>query len=245
MINYRFIQYEIVDSTNSEIKRLCHQGADEGTVVVAASQTLGRGRLGRRWISPPGNLYFTILLKPKVLPHILSQLSLVAGIALAKTIQHYITDKNQVSLKWPNDVLVNKQKIAGILVETDIDNSFIEGTPCYLGVGVNIESSPELTVYPATSFKNLTEQTPDTSEFLKSFNVNFDTAYTIWMQSGFSSLKQEWLSFAHGLGEVAVATSSRNGQISGEFITLTDEGGICLVDVDGKNHIITSSEVTF
>lgn len=245
MINYQFIHYELVDSTNSEVKRLCHQGACEGTVVVAASQTAGRGRLGRRWVSPPGNLYFTLLLKPKVPLDVLSQLSLVAGIALAKTIQCYIKDKSHVSLKWPNDVLVNKQKIAGILVETDIDSSFTEGTPCYLGIGVNMENSPELTVYPATSFKSFMNPPPDASEFLGNFKANFNTAYSAWLESGFRSLKQEWLSFAHGLGDVAVATSSRDGQVSGKFVTITDAGSICLVDGDGKEHIITSSEVTF
>lgn len=245
MIDYQFIHYESVDSTNSEVKRLSHQGAGEGTVAIAASQTAGRGRLGRRWISPSGNLYFTILLKPKVSLEVLSQLSLVAGIALAKAIQTYITDKNSVSLKWPNDILVNKQKIAGVLVETDIDSCFTAATPCYLGVGINIESSPELTVYPATSFKNLVDPVPNASELLESFTTSFNTAYGLWLETGFPSLKQEWLSFAHALGEVAVATSSKVGQVIGKFHTITDEGGICLVDSEGKEHIITSSEVTF
>lgn len=245
MITYNFIHYESVDSTNSEIKRLCHQGACEGTVVIAASQTAGRGRLGRRWISPPGNLYFTILLKPRIPLDILSQLSLVTGIALAKTIQYYINKSAPVSLKWPNDIMINRQKVAGILIETDIDVPFSEGIPCYLGIGVNIENSPDLTVYPAISLKDIVAPAPTASEFLENFTEEFNSVYSMWLKSGFMSLKEEWLSFAHGLGEIAVATSGKDGQITGKFITISDAGSMCLVDEEGKEHIISSSEVTF
>lgn len=245
MTMYHFVHYDSVDSTNSEMKRLCHQGACEKTVVVAKSQTAGRGRLGRRWISPPGNLYFTVLLKPHISLDVLSQLSLVAGIALAKTIQYYTAENASVTLKWPNDVLINKQKIAGVLIETDIDVPFSQGTPCYLGIGVNMKNCPDLTAYPTISLKDIMNCIPETSAFLRNFTTIFDSAYRMWLKFGFMALKEEWLMFAHGLGETAVATSGKDGQIAGKFITLTDEGAICLVDKSGKEHIISSSEVTF
>lgn len=245
MIDYQFVYYESIDSTNSEAKRLCHQGSPEGTVVIAKTQTTGRGRLGRRWISPTGNLYFTMLLKPQVPIEVLSQLSLVAGIALARVVQHYIAGRAIISLKWPNDVLINQQKVAGILVETDIDSYLVQETPCYLGIGVNIQSAPELTVYPATSLKDIAGLMPQSQEFLQYYVNNFNALYIIWQQEGFAALKDEWLSFATGLGDVVQATSSRYGQVSGQFKTITDDGGLLLIDQEGNNHIISSSEVTF
>lgn len=245
MIAYQFVYYDSIDSTNSEAKRLCHQGSPEGTVVIAKTQTAGRGRLGRRWISPLGNLYFTMVLKPYVPIEALSQLSLVAGLALAKVIQHYIVGRAIVSLKWPNDVLINQQKVAGILVETDIDSHLTQGTPCYLGIGVNMQSAPELTVYSATSLKDIVSLLPQPQEFLQHYIDNFNALYIIWQQEGFAVLKDEWLSFANGLGDVVQAISGRYGQISGQFKTITDDGGLLLVDPEGNNHVISSSEVTF
>lgn len=249
MIQYQFNSYESIDSTNTEIKRLCHQGAVEGTLVVAKTQTAGRGRLGRRWISPPGNLYFSILLKPKVLLEILSQLSLVAGLALAQTIHSYTKEnkekKGKVTLKWPNDVLLNRQKIAGILVETDIDQCLIEGIPCYLGIGVNMENAPELTAYPATCFKDFLDPFPNTDEFLQSYLKRFNDVYLMWQEQGFSVLKEDWLKFAHGLGQIATAIAGRDGPVCGQFETITDQGGLVLIDEMGKSHIVSSSEVTF
>lgn len=245
MIQYQFVYYDSIDSTNSEAKRLCHQGSPEGTVVVAKTQTAGRGRLGRRWISPPGNLYFTMLLKPQVPIEILSQLSLVAGLALAKTIKYYMSDHAVVSLKWPNDVLLNQQKVAGILVETDIDSCLTEGTPCYLGIGVNILKAPELTAYPTTSFKNFLDSFPQSEEFLQNYVMNFKVIYATWQQEGFAVLKDEWLGFANGLGNIVRAISGQQGQISGQFKTITDDGGLLLIDEKGNNYIISSSEVTF
>ncbi|WP_032112146.1 biotin--[acetyl-CoA-carboxylase] ligase [Candidatus Paracaedibacter symbiosus] len=245
MINYNFTHYDSLDSTNSEVKRLCQQDYPEGTVVVAATQTVGRGRLGRRWISPPGNLYFSILLRPKVSLDVLSQLALVGGLALAKTIKYYMGDTCRVTLKWPNDILVNLQKIAGILIETDMDSCLIEGTPCYLGIGVNMERAPELTAYPAIAFKDFVTPIPDTAEFLNNFVINFNSMYVTWQEEGFVVLRDEWLSFAHGLGEFIVATAGKEGQIEGEFLTITEAGSLILLDENEKEHIISSSEVTF
>ena len=245
MINYQFVYYDSIDSTNSEAKRLHHQGSPEGTVVVARTQTAGRGRLGRRWISPPGNLYFTILLKPQVPIEVLSQLSLVAGLALVKVIQRYVNNGAIIALKWPNDVLINQQKVAGILVETDIESYLNQGTPCYLGIGVNMHSAPDLTVYPASSIQEIVGSLPPSEDFLQYYVANFNAWYNIWQQEGFGALKDEWLSVASGLGEMAQAISGRHGQISGQFKTITDEGGLLLVDEEGNNHIISSSEVTF
>lgn len=245
MIQFNFLHYDSLDSTNNEVKRLCNDEYPEGTTVIAATQTAGKGRLGRRWVSPRGNLYFSILLKPRVPLDTLSQLSLVAGLALGETIKHYLKEKHIISLKWPNDVLINGQKVAGILVETDMVACQIDTCPCFLGIGVNFINYPEFTAYPATCLKDYMDNVPSMENFLESYVINLSSMYSIWQKKGFMKLKNDWLELAYGLGKMAVATSQKVGQVVGEFFTITDEGGIVIRDEDNKEHIISSSEVTF
>lgn len=245
MIQYQINFYDSLDSTNSEVKRLCDQGMAEGAVVVAAAQTSGRGRLGRSWVSPLGNLYFSILLKPKVTLDVLSQLSLVAGIALAQTIKYYQGNSDGITLKWPNDVLLKCQKAAGILVETEIESSSTDGIPCYLGIGVNFNSAPDLTVYPATCLNEFLNIVPEVEDFLQQYLIIFSSLYEIWQKRGFSVLKSEWLEFAHGLGQTVTAIAGREGLVTGVFETITDQGGLVIKDQIGKKNVISSSEVTF
>lgn len=245
MIHYNFLYYDSVDSTNNEIKRLSNEGYPEGTVVVANTQTAGKGRLGRRWVSPRGNLYFTILLKPKVPLDTLSQLSLVAGLALGKTINYYLGKPHGAALKWPNDILINEQKVAGVLIETDMAVCQLDECPCFLGIGVNLTSSPEFTAYPAACLQDFMEKAPNGEELLENFTMNFNSMYITWQESSFESLKDEWLDLAYGLGKLAVATSQKEGQVAGEFLTITSDGAIVIRDENDKEHIISSSEVTF
>ena len=107
-----------IGSTSDEVKRLSRFGAVEGTLVWAAEQRAGHGRFGRTWISPPGNLYFSLLLRPYLPPGQALQLTFVAAVALAEAIQGLLPPQRRVTCKWPNDVLVAGRKISGILLES-------------------------------------------------------------------------------------------------------------------------------
>src|SRR5918999_5099330 len=131
----RFHYFSEINSTNTRARQLAEQGAAEGEMVVAESQTHGRGRLGRRWESPSlVNLYCSVILRPTLAPAHAPQITLTAAAALAETIRSFIPQKP--SIKWPNDILVNGKKLAGILTEAVCRPERIEYV--ILGIGVNI-----------------------------------------------------------------------------------------------------------
>ena len=142
--------FDRVESTNDEARRLAEQGADAGVVVVADQQLKGRGRHGRIWQSPPGNLYASLLLRPDCSIAVSAQLSLVASLALAEALVALAPPDADVRVKWPNDVLVRGAKVAGLLLESAADAGERVAW-VVVGSGVNIDSAPADTPYPATA----------------------------------------------------------------------------------------------
>lgn len=132
--------HERIGSTNDEARRLAAAGAPHGTVVHADEQAAGRGRFGRTWFSPPGNLYLSVLLRLDLPPERVSELSFVTALTVADAIDALLPKQSKSTLKWPNDVLVNDGKIAGILVES-VDGAQI------IGIGVNVLEAPRNAPY--------------------------------------------------------------------------------------------------
>ena len=132
----RFHYFEEIDSTNSYARRLAEAGACEGEVVIAERQSEGRGRLGRSWVSPPfNNLYCSLVLRPALAPAHAPQITLMAAVALADTIASFVADRRP-AIKWPNDILIDGKKLAGILTESACDAKHVEFV--ILGIGVNL-----------------------------------------------------------------------------------------------------------
>jgi len=144
---WSLIALDSVESTNDEAKRRAERGAADGTVVCARAQTAGRGRRGRRWSSPEGNLYVSIILRTDKPPAEAAQLSLATGLALAEALEGLLPEGVTVRCKWPNDVLVDGCKIAGILLES---SGAARVDWIVVGCGVNVVSHPDLAAYPAT-----------------------------------------------------------------------------------------------
>jgi BirA family biotin operon repressor/biotin-[acetyl-CoA-carboxylase] ligase len=222
---YRLQVHETLGSTSDEAKRQAVAGAPEGALIVARRQTAGRGRSGRSWTSPEGNLYFTLLLRPARPPGEAAQLSFVAALALAEAAAV------PVALKWPNDVLAQGRKLCGIL---------LEGSDGWLaiGCGVNVASAPE----GATS---LLEQgstaTPD--DVLSAFCVSFLAWRGRWLADGFAPVRAAWLAQAAGLGAAAVARLGRQ-TFAGTFVDLDADGALVL-DMGGERRRIAAGEVYF
>ncbi|MEZ4750572.1 MAG: biotin--[acetyl-CoA-carboxylase] ligase [Bdellovibrionota bacterium] len=130
------VQLDRIDSTNEEAKRLARQGGAEGTFVIAMEQTAGKGSQGRTWASPVGGVYLSTVLRAKA-PHPPTTLSILAGVAAAQTVRDSLPKSFEVSVKWPNDVLLDGKKVAGVLCESLDDGS--ETNPlCVLGIGINV-----------------------------------------------------------------------------------------------------------
>jgi BirA family biotin operon repressor/biotin-[acetyl-CoA-carboxylase] ligase len=141
-----------VSSTNDVAKDAARQGAPEGIVVLADVQTSGRGRHGRTWVSPPGNLFLSILLRPRD-AGILSMLPLAAGVAVAEALE---AEGASVRLKWPNDVLVGEKKLAGILAEASTDSGRIDSVVIGIGANVNLRADdrpPEIAAISTSLFE--------------------------------------------------------------------------------------------
>lgn len=227
---YRF---KSLSSTNDKLRELALAGVPEGTLVVAEEQTQGRGRLGRRWHSPPGGFYLSALLYP-LTPKQITDLPFLMGVSVVQTLNQLLPKLFEVSLKWPNDVLVNDQKIAGILSEAFGENEFYGGI---VGVGININTpAKELTVFEkqpfqATSFHCLVGAARwDLDEVLEIFQAKLFSLYRFYQEKGFAPIRALWEKNCSMLGKHVQIKSPefRSGEIQGVFIGLSDRGGLIL-----------------
>ena len=179
-VNWTIERYEEVHSTQ-DVLRERGEKAQEGLAVVAQVQTKGRGRHGREWISPAGNLYFSFLLKPDVNLKSVGQLGLVIGQALGAALREIVDQPDEISLKWPNDVLYGGQKCAGILIETQLnDRNGIDSV--LVGIGVNTKSAPEIGVCIDR----------DNEDTLQSVLSAVNEVYALWCVGDFDEVLRRW-----------------------------------------------------
>jgi BirA family transcriptional regulator, biotin operon repressor / biotin---[acetyl-CoA-carboxylase] ligase len=229
------IVYDVLGSTNAEALRLVREGERGPLWIAARWQTAGRGRRGRRWISPPGNLYASLLLTKPGSMGILPQLSFVAALAIHDAIAEvagYLAER--LAIKWPNDVLLEAAKVAGILIEGDGEGAVA------VGIGINCASHPADTDYPATDLA-ATGVTPE--NLLGVLAVTMQTRLTQWNGgNGFSAIRTDWLDRAAGLGEeVRVRLADR--EIIGRFEALDAAGGLLLRLPGGDVTTIAAGDV--
>lgn len=240
---YRLVAYDSLGSTNDEAKRLARdEGAAHGTLVWALRQTEGRGRRGRPWISPEGNLYASLILRPACTPASAAQLSFVTAGALADALQPLIPE-GVCQCKWPNDVLLDDRKAAGILLESEPD---MTGGIDWLviGVGINVQHYPLNSEFPATSLRNEGSRIDEPGPVLVRFVQAFSTWYDAWSTEGFAPVREGWLQLARGIGgPIAVRLSDRT--LNGVFADLDSDGAL-LLDLDGgERRRITAGDVFF
>ena len=157
---YQLLHFETLDSTNEEAKRLAAQGVVQPHWILADTQSAGRGRRGRVWQSPKGNLMTTVYQPGRIETEKAGQLSFVAGLALADTVSSLIGPDGAVSIKWPNDVLVGGAKISGILLESGAASDAHLDWVC-VGMGLNLAHFPDNTPYLATSIAAHTGHRPE------------------------------------------------------------------------------------
>jgi BirA family biotin operon repressor/biotin-[acetyl-CoA-carboxylase] ligase len=238
---YRLVAKQAVTSTMSEARALAEEGAEDGTLVWAREQHQGRGRHGRAWDSPPGNLYLTLILRPECGPAEASQLGFVAAVALGDAIGS-VCPPLDVLYKWPNDVLLNGRKVAGLLLES---KSTPDGSLDWLllGMGANVESFPKDTAYAATSLRF--EGTPAevaAVDLLEAFARHFLNWVNRWLEEGFAPVRSAWLTHAAAKGETIEVRLPRE-TLTGVFLDLDAEGRLLLQLSDGSRRTIAAGDV--
>jgi BirA family biotin operon repressor/biotin-[acetyl-CoA-carboxylase] ligase len=231
----RLLTYDRLASTNDEAKRLAREGAEEGTAVWAREQSAGRGRHGRQWIGIPGNLFASFILRPNCPPAAASQIGFVAALALGDAVGASAPTLAGLSCKWPNDVLLNGRKFAGILLESEARMSEALDW-LILGVGVNVVAHPTETEYPTTSLREEGYLVLDAAGLLESFARHFLDWYETWQDDGFAPIRNAWLPRAAGIGEAIVVRLDRQ-RIEGRFLGIEADGALALETSAGARRI--------
>jgi len=215
-------------STNDDVAALARDGAPEGLWLRAERQSGGKGRQGRVWQSPPGNLYASTLVRvdPKHPPP--PSLALVAAVALHEAVSRYTP---RARIKWPNDIIISRAKLAGILLERQPDAVVI-------GFGFNLAHVPEGLDRPATSLKLLAGMAPEPAPFTEILAESFGRWLARWRSEGLAPVRRQWLAAAHPLG-----TALRTQDGEGLFDGLDADGALRLRLADGSLRLIHAGDV--
>lgn len=237
---YQLAAYATIGSTNDEALRLAEAGAPAGTVVWARAQSGGRGRSGRPWASPPGNAYFSLLLRPGVAAGEAASLSFLAAVAVAEALESLLPPGRAVACKWPNDVLVAGKKAAGILLQSRLGTSgLIE--MLVIGIGTNVATTPDGTEWQATSLAAEGAET-GVEDVVAAEVAALDRWLGRWQAEGFAPVRAAWLKRAYGLGgRIRARTGAQ--ELHGTFEGLDPAGALLLAGDDGKRHVIAAGEV--
>jgi BirA family transcriptional regulator, biotin operon repressor / biotin---[acetyl-CoA-carboxylase] ligase len=233
--------FKEVDSTNDVARYLAEEGAEEGTVVVAEIQNRGKGRRGKTWISPPGGVWMSIILRPDIAPSKAPQLTLVTGVAVAETLKEEL--KLDVGIKWPNDILIGNKKVCGILTEVNASINNVN----YVIVGIGIDMNVEIPLFPpnlqkdATSLKNELDTEINGAMLVQKFLLKFEDLYNEFNDGKFPEILSEWRLLSKTIGN-NVEVRTRGKTVRGEAVGINKDGILILELEDGSLIKMISGE---
>ncbi len=233
-IGKHYVFLESVDSTSTYLAAMDPEAAVHGTVVTADAQTAGRGRMQNTWHSPAGlNLYFSVLLRPAIVPAKIPQLALVTAVALVTALKNNYPDLH-TGVKWPNDILVQDRKLAGILCEMKVEGDKIHHV--IIGAGININSRSE--TYPpelrgrAISLLDATGKVSSREDLLSGILTELERCYELWLERGLSP----FLAIIDDNSAISgreITVVTQNKEITGIARGLSDDGYLRLETPDG------------
>ncbi len=239
ILGKKIVYYESIDSTMDIASQLAFQGASEGTVVCAETQAKGRGRLGRNWASPKGkSIYTSIVLRPKVLLNEVSGLTLLLAVAVSKAIK--LTAGVDARIKWPNDILVNEKKVAGIL--TELNGEMDRVNFIIAGIGINVNERKKILPEGASSLSEETKRKISRICLLQEVLKQIEDQYLIFQQKGFSSIFDQWRELSITLNKKVKIIES-TGFIEGQAVDIDNQGALLIKKKNGTIVKKTSGEV--
>jgi len=225
-VQFRLECHEVLASTSTLLKQRADAGEAEGLAIQALRQSAGRGRQGRGWESPAGNLYISLLLRPAVPLREAPQWSFVAAVALAETLKPLLPEAAKLTLKWPNDLLLDGAKAAGILVETGVATNNALDWIC-IGMGVNIATKPSLPDRATACLAEFLPDPPAPEVLAARLLQNLAHWHDLRLAQGFAPIRDAWLRHAPAMG--APVSVKRDGALmEGSFAGLSPEGGLLL-----------------
>ncbi len=239
----RVLCFDETDSTNLQACRLGDEGGDDGLVVIADRQRSGKGRMGRRWESPGGvNLYASILLRPPVLPFEAPKLTFLSAVAVCRAITSCTGLRPTV--KWPNDILLNGAKVAGLLNEMSSETDQVHYVVLGIGVNLNMRADqfPSDLRYPATSLAIATGQPVSRLDFTRTLLQKLDALYQVYLEQGSEPIMSAWTELCDLTGKL-VQVDCNDVQIEGTMTGLAEDGALLVRTKTGKIESIYAGDV--
>lgn len=239
---FRLIEHASIDSTNAEAHRLADAGERGPMWIWARRQTAGRGRRGRNWASEPGNLFATLLAAFPVQARDATELSFVAALAARDALAGFLPGGGGLTLKWPNDVLLDGAKVAGILTET-CGSSTPDHTVVAVGCGLNLAHAPSDTRYPATALARH-GAVVEPGDAMQALAGAMEGWLSVWNDgNGFPAVRRAWVDGAHRLGHEIVVTVDGK-PVVGIFEGLAEDGALVLGGPGRQSHRFHAGEVS-
>ncbi len=247
ILGRKIYYFDTIDSTQSFALRLASKPYENGSIVIAEKQTRGRGRLNRKWVSPKGGIWLSILLKPNFEVSRVSLFPMITSLALAKAIEKIL--KLRPRLKWPNDVTLHSKKVAGILIDASIETNKIDYL--IIGVGINFKIQPKMVskllrnsenFYGITSLVSKNRKA-DAIELLQEFLLELEQLYRKMLADDLKKIRNEWISKSSTIGKY-VTLSTPSGLVKGKAISI-DENGALLLSNKGKIRRLLVGDVSY
>lgn len=252
IIGHPFYAYSELDSTQITAKHLAESGAKEGTTVFAYSQNKGVGKDGRKWFSPQGGIWLTIILRPPFSPEKANMLNIILTTSCAEVIHSFKT--SQPTIKWPNDILINRKKICGILTQmkskphghTSNQENGSKIEYALVGIGINLATEmgnfpPDL-VNKITSLKQETGEEIKPDDFLASLLEKIEKYYLMLKAGKFSQIQEKWGKFSLPVG-LLVKTSTSKEAYQGQLVGTNEQGHLIIRSPHGKLEEVVAGEI--
>jgi BirA family transcriptional regulator, biotin operon repressor / biotin---[acetyl-CoA-carboxylase] ligase len=243
-IGKQIYYYDRVDSTNSLAKNIIKDkkiNLQEGFIIIANEQSAGRGRLGRTWHSPHGGIWMSIVLFPDLEPAYISKITLMTAVVLIQSLKTLFNIS--VSIKWPNDIIIEDKKLCGILTEMSAESDRINYVVVGIGINANIktENFPKEIREKSISLEEILSKQISKIELTRLLFENFEKYYDLLLRKQFSNILKEWKLNAHTLGK-RITVMSGEQFISGEAVDISTEGALVIRTKDGnKVHILSGT----
>ncbi|MFA5090520.1 MAG: biotin--[acetyl-CoA-carboxylase] ligase [Candidatus Omnitrophota bacterium] len=244
-LNTRFVgrniyYFDSVISTMDIALQLGLKNCPEGTVIIAETQTKGRGRIGRQWFSPRyKGIYFSCILRPKILPYATPVLTLLTAVSICEAIKNMLS--LDVQIKWPNDILLHNKKLGGIL--TELNAEMDEVRFIVIGVGLNVNNDKRSLVEGATSLKEHIQENINRVELLQEIMQRLEGNYILFQEKGSHAIIEKWRHYNITLGR-RVRVLHNKEYIEGEASDIDSDGSLLLRKDSGLVHKITSGDIT-